>query len=196
MKLTKKWVANFIYNSNGIEGYFTPEKHIKDILVGKIKGRSPLVLNQIAAIDFIKENKKEIPTLNMIRELHGILLKDMDAWAGIYRRESVWIGGQEAPDHKRVLYLIQNWIDLWNKKPKKSWSHKKAAMYRHYEYEYIHPFTDGNGRSGRLILLWDCLYHRTEVEFPECENTSRFAYYDSIQKYRSEERDMYMGEWV
>ena len=196
MKVTKSWIANFVYNSNGIEGYLTPAKHVEETLSGKSQSKSPLILNQIAAIEYVKKHHKERPTLNTISELHSILLKDVDSWAGIYRRCPVWIGGQEAPDHKKVLYLIKNWIALWDKKPRKTWTNKKAAMYRHYEYECIHPFTDGNGRSGRLLLLWDCLHHRTSVDFPECANTLRAKYYASIQRYRTKERDEYMGEWV
>ena len=76
MRLTKKWIAKFIYNSNGIEGLYTPEKHVLKILQGKVREISPLILNQIAAIRYIKKNKDNVPTLAKVCELHHILMQN------------------------------------------------------------------------------------------------------------------------
>ncbi len=195
MRLTKNWIADFIFNSNGIEGYFTPKKHIRDIIDKKYPGRSPLILNQIAAVAYVKEHRKEVPTINMIRELHKILLDNVDSCAGKIRNAPVYIGRREGPDHKTLHYLLDTWIQTWGKKPRTSWTNKKTAMFRHYEYERIHPFFDGNGRSGRLLLLWDCLHHRTDMEMPLCENKARYAYYDAIDNYVMNDREKYMCDW-
>jgi len=194
MQVTDEFKADFIYNSNGIEGLYTPFSYIMEYINGE-HDPNPLVGNQLKAIDFVIEHRKEIPDLDSIAELHGILLKDIDSHAGIYRSGPVYIARQEAPDHKTIPYLLNNWCLLWTKKPKKSWTHKKAAMYRHFEYERIHPFYDGNGRSGRLLLLWDGFFHRTNVDIPKEVFTRRMHYYTSIQNYKDVEREE-LGEWV
>lgn len=181
MRLTKKWIAKFIYNSNGIENIYTPEKDILSILQGKTKGSSPMILNQIAAVEYVKKNKAVIPTLAMIMELHRILLKDVDRTAGQYRNASVYIGGREAPHWSSLHYRLDNWLFSWTQCENVAETSAKDALSRHYEYEYIHPFFDGNGRSGRLLLLWDCLYHKAKMEIIECATKNK--YYDAIERH-------------
>lgn len=196
LRLTKQYIASFIYNSNGIEGLYVPEGHVLKILKGEYEGKSPLILNHIKAIDYIKANKKKKPTIETIRELHEILLRDVDAWAGIIRPDKVFISGREAPDHKELVYLLECWIGLWGKKPREDWDQGKAALFRHYEFEYIHPFYDGNGRVGRLLLLWDCLHHKVKVDMIKCENKLRFKYYNSIDKYVRQDREReFLKDW-
>lgn len=193
MKLTNENIAAFIYNSNAIEGLHTPYKDIFEILEGTKHGQSPLILNQIAAVEYIKENRKEVPTISMVMQLHRILMTNIDRYAGVIRPFDVWIGGEVAPDPRKVQYMLQTWCGMWGKKPVDTWTNKKAALYRHYEYEVVHPFPDGNGRSGRLLYLWDCLHHRTKMDIIKFD--TRIEYYKSIQKYRSDQRDVHITNW-
>lgn len=195
MSLSNEWISEFIFNSNGIEGYYTPAKDILKILGGKVPGKSPLIINQIEAVKYVELHKNGIPTLGQILDLHRILLNGMDTWAGKLRQFPVYIGGDEAPNYTSIFYLLSTWINTWERKPVKSWTQKKTAFLRHCEYEYIHPFSDGNGRSGRLLLLWDCLHHGTTMDIIECDNPKRFAYYDKLQEYRRTLRDKYLKEW-
>lgn len=75
--------------------------------------------------------------------------KDMRPdWRGYFRHVSgqrVWIGGREGLEPAEVPDAMKHWLPkLWIDDPKDT----------HIEFERIHPFVDGNGRTGRLIMWW------------------------------------------
>jgi Fic family protein len=195
MRLTKRWIAKFIYNSNGIENIDTPEEVVMEYLQDRTRPAHLYIKNQVDCIEWIKKNKHLKPSPSSIRELHGILLKDIDRFAGVYRPFQVFVGRHVPPKAETVYYHVDNWCNLWGKSPVKSWSTKKAALFRHYEFEWVHPFSDGNGRVGRLLLLWDCLHHKTSMDIIEVERSKRKEYYDNLSHYQRNLRDAYITEW-
>lgn len=194
MVLNNEWIAKFIYNSNAIEGIYTAESSILACLVSGFPSKSPLINNQIEAVEWVKTHKKDYPTVEAVCELHGILMKNIDSYAGKLRTFQVYVGGHTPPPAPTLSYYLDRWIQLWGKTPVKSWTKKKVCLFRHYEFEWIHPFTDGNGRVGRLIHLWDCLHNRTDCEMIFLED--RASYYDSLNEYRQTFRDLYIDKWT
>lgn len=75
---------------------------------------------------------------------------------GRYRRESVTVGGRLCPDHSLINHLMRYWINdtnnstLYNVMPTPDYP--IGSM--HIRFEKIHPFIDGNGRLGRLLMWW------------------------------------------
>jgi Fic family protein len=64
---------------------------------------------------------------------------------GEYRRHNIYVGGQIAPSWTLVKELMHNWLlDYKGMSPKKA----------HIRFEHIHPFADGNGRTGRMLMWW------------------------------------------
>jgi len=105
--------------------------------------------------ELVKGNKIEE---KLILKLHEILLKGIRDDAGLYRRHRVRIVGSNAPtaNYLKVPSLMADLILEINKQPKDIISH---ITYIHSRFEAIHPFSDGNGRVGRLIMSAMLILH-------------------------------------
>ncbi len=84
-----------------------------------------------------------------IRKVQKILtLRQTDLqpdWRGSYRKIPVWVGGREGMNWTFIENAMHRWLDdLPDKDP----------IAAHIEFEHIHPFVDGNGRTGRLLMWW------------------------------------------
>ncbi len=159
------------YNSNHIEGNRLTEDQTRYIYetntIGALKKYQGIrvddvveTANHFRCIDFIIENANRKLSERMIKKLHFILKNgtsdSLEDWfaVGEYKKLPNEVGGQEttAPDKvanemRKLLkkYHARKILDL----------HDLLAF--HYEFERIHPFQDGNGRVGRLILFKECL---------------------------------------
>jgi len=147
---------------------------LSDLLLSEAKGAEEQmpdaleVANYIRAVNFGLEKIKEMPIgLELIKEMHKILLQGVrgrDRSPGQYRQVQNWIGPpnskvQDAnfvpPGPEEVTPLIENMISYLNQDDGMPLLVKCALM--HYQFETIHPFSDGNGRIGRaLITLYLC----------------------------------------
>ncbi|HYD83712.1 MAG TPA: Fic family protein, partial [Opitutus sp.] len=78
--------------------------------------------------------------------------------AGRYRTIAVRVGRHVPPAPDMVSGLMRELLDWWNG-PSVEWSPVLTSAILHYQFEDIHPFGDGNGRTGRLLALWE-LYRR------------------------------------
>jgi Fic family protein len=119
------------------------------------------VTNYLAGLRFI-ENKARIPVIRHedIFTLHRILAeKVMDQGsAGRYRTIQVRVGGYLPPPPQDVSGLMFELLQWWHKESVKLSPVLSSAIV-HYRFENIHPFADGNGRTGRALALWE-LYRR------------------------------------
>jgi len=155
----KNFQENFVYNTNAIEGSTVPFEEVKEILENKKKpsDRDELEAKNVAkAVDFIK-NTKENLSLNLILKLHRICFEGTKSFAGKLRDVNVVIRDSSGkvihagvPKEELGDYL-EDLIEWYNENKGKFRPLVLAAI-MHNQFEYIHPFQDGNGRVGRLLL--------------------------------------------
>ena len=189
MRFTKKWMAKFIHNSNLIENYYLPMDHLMMVLKGEVPGSSPHILNHIKGLDYVKKFKKTRPTIDSVCHLHKILLGDLDGRAGKMRKGPVMVGHHIPPNWQFILFHLDHWIQFWDMSPFVGMNPERQCRYRHYEFEWIHPFDDGNGRLGRLLYLWDSLYHDLEPEIILAKDKEKH-YYDPLTSYSFNDRGL------
>ena len=108
--------------------------------------------------------------LELVLSVHECIM--MCLWpseAGRLRIVDVWVGEYVAPPWNSVHSLLNAWVLMVNEK---LFSSPKKA---HVEFEKIHPFRDGNGRTGRMLMWWDELRRGLDPTLIRYED--RFRYY-------------------
>ncbi len=158
----------------------------------------------IRAANYGIDRIKEFPiSLRFIRELHEKLMTDArsthHAYPGQFRTSQNWIGGKTpadasfvppAPDDMRKsLDDLEKFIHTNDDYP----SLIKAGLL-HAQFETIHPFTDGNGRTGRILIAM-YIHHAGLLEEPVLYLSSYFKkyqklYYQKLQGYHDDESDI------
>ena len=119
------------------------------------------ILNYFAGLRYVEKHaKKKTIRHEDIFGLHRLLAgKVMDQGeAGRYRTIQVRVGRHYPPAAADVSGLMFELLEWWNKKAPEL-SPVLSSSILHYQFEWIHPFADGNGRTGRALALWE-LYRR------------------------------------
>lgn len=120
------------------------------------------VLNYFAGLRWMeKRARQQKPvTHDDIFRLHELLAGDVmdQGEAGRYRTIAVRVGKHLPPAPDMVSGLMRELLAWWNG-PSAEWSPVLTSAILHYQFEDIHPFADGNGRTGRMLALWE-LYRR------------------------------------
>ena len=162
-----------IHSSLAIEGNMLSEDQVSDIIEGK---RVIAPAREILEVKNALRTYELYPSLNALSErdllkAHGVMMKGMISDAGRYRNcnEGVFKGNKcvhFAPPPGMVPMLMKN-LFSWLKTSKAHWLIKSCIF--HYEFEFIHPFRDGNGRMGRLwqsLILgkWNSVFAHLPVE--------------------------------
>ncbi|HYV90226.1 MAG TPA: Fic family protein [Chitinophagales bacterium] len=91
----------------------------------------------------------------MIQEIHRIAFGELYHWGGKWRTTQVSVGQLEPPSPQNIPNLIYQYVDNLNLKianSKSEYDDIDALVYGHYEFVRIHPFNNGNGRTGRIIM--------------------------------------------
>ena len=153
----------FAYNSNHIEGStLTPEQTESIFDRGEISGKAKVdevleTANHYKMFDYLLDTISEPLTKKLIKELHLKLRNGIDEDAGNYKKFQNQIGSinpisttnvKDVPAAIDKLLASYNCID--------SVSLENIAAF-HSEFEKIHPFQDGNGRTGRAIMFRECI---------------------------------------
>ena len=119
------------------------------------------VLNYLAALRFVEQHATVKPiTHRHVLKLHAIIAKGVMAQgaAGQYRDIHVRVGRHVPPPPAQVSGLMAELLAWW-KIEAAQWSSVISSAIVHYRFEEIHPFADGNGRTGRALGTWE-LYRR------------------------------------
>ena len=186
----------FTYNSNHIEGSrltHDQTRYIFETNTIGIGGGSVKVddivetANHFRCIDLIIENAKRPISEALIKELHRTLKNGTtDArqdWfaVGDYKRLPNTVVNMDTTLPEDVPQKIQELLFEYNAKKEKTFD---DLLDFHYKFECIHPFQDGNGRVGRLLLFKDCLKHDI-VPFIIDEKLKLF-YYRGLKEWNHE----------
>jgi Fic family protein len=132
----------------------------RDIVASDARSRRE-VLNYFAGLRYVEKHAtKERIVHEDLFELHRILAGEVmdQGTAGSYRMIAVRVGNHFPPAAADVSGLMFELLDWWNKESIKL-SPVLSSAILHYRFEDIHPFADGNGRTGRALALWE-LYRR------------------------------------
>lgn len=158
------------------------------------------VVNYFAGLRFVEKNAtKKIITHEEILRLHKIMAGDVmdQGTAGKYRTIQVRVGRYVPPPPGDVSGLMFELLAWWNKESAKLSPVLSSAIV-HYRFEAIHPFADGNGRTGRALALWELYrrgfdtHHIFSVDEFYWENRPR--YYEALDNVRREGEDM--SQWL
>lgn len=121
----------------------------------------------------------------LLLEIHRIAFQELYDWAGKWRTTQVAVGQLETPEPSQVLQLIYQFIDSLNFKINNSLTaqeHLECLVFAHYEFVRIHPFQNGNGRTGRIIMNLVALkFGYQPLELYHREGDSRKIYIDAMQ---------------
>ncbi len=158
------------------------------------------IVNYIAAMNYGLDRLKELPlSLRLIREIHEKLLRGVRGKSrapGEFRRTQNWIGGPTIETATFVPPPVNEMTKALN--DLETFMHAKDKMpvlvkagLLHAQFETIHPFLDGNGRTGRLLItLFLCqagILPRPLLYLSEFFKRHRVAYYDRLNGYRFSE---------
>lgn len=186
-RLNEEFIVEYTYNSNAIEGNTLTLRETDLVLRGLTIDKKPLkdhmeAVGHKEAFEFVSELvKNNVPiSESIIKQIHYLVLADKKDDRGVYRRVPVRIMGAQ---HEPVQpYLIAPKMEQLLQEYKESKEHIVTKLARfHIEFEGIHPFIDGNGRTGRLLVNLELMkagYPPIDIKF-----TDRIAYYSAFDEY-------------
>ncbi|MCH8487756.1 MAG: Fic family protein [Candidatus Cyclonatronum sp.] len=182
------------YHSNAIEGNTLTLKETKVALEGITVGGKTMrehleAVNHREAIHFVEElvQNKEKLTEWHIKSVHQLVLRTIDdAHAGVYRKINVFIAGADhtPPDALHVPEEMKAFISWYREEATKLHAVERAARV-HNDFVKMHPFTDGNGRTARLLMNLELMKSGYPPAILPIDK--RLAYYEALDLAHTKE---------
>ncbi len=181
-------ITRSTYHSNAIEGSTLTFAETYAILYNdnsfKIEGKEPReiyeAINHKKALELVFENLKNNEELSerLIKQINETINKDIKDTEG-YRKIQVFIRGSEhiPPEPQKIPNLMMYYINNYNNDNQDIFC--KIAKY-HIEFEKIHPFEDGNGRTGRLLMNYELIKNNLPPVVITKED--RINYFEHLRK--------------
>lgn len=206
----KMYATKEATNSNRIEGTrttfedaITPVEHIKP----ELQDDWHEVQNYIQAINYSVERLNELPlSIRLLKEAHKILLQGVRGeykTPGEIRKTQNWIGGSSLsdalfiPPEPNLLPELLSDIEKFLHNEYLQVPELIKAGIAHYQFETIHPFLDGNGRCGRLLIILYLisvgLLNKPVLYISDFFERNRISYYDSLALVKQNNN---MTQWL
>ncbi len=186
-RLNEEFLTEYTYNSNAIEGNTLTLRETDMVLRGLTIDQKSLkehleVIGHKEAFDYVRQLVSEHVPISekVIKDIHYLVLADKKEDRGIYRRVPVRIMGAAHEPVQPYLIIPKMEELLEQYKNSKEDIVTKLARF-HIEFENIHPFIDGNGRTGRLLVNLELMkagYPPIDIKF-----TDRLKYYEAFDEY-------------
>ena len=189
--------VKFAYNSNRIEGSKLSEDQTRyifetntiDVPKDDAINVDDIIetVNHFTCFDYMLSHARENLSENIIKEFHSILKSNTsDArkdWfnVGDYKSRPNMVGETKTTAPGKVAAEIKKLISLYNQKQPASF---EDIVEFHHQFESIHPFQDGNGRVGRIIMFKECLAHGV-LPFI-IDNEYKMYYYRGLKEFSNE----------
>ena len=188
-RLREEFMIEFTYNSNAIEGNTLTLKETAMALEGMTIDQKPLkdhleAVGHRDAFLYVQDiATKDMPiSESVIKNIHSLVLINRPEDKGVYRRIPVRImGAYTEPLQPYMVQPAMEGLLIEDKKRAKTMNIIERIARFHLEFEGVHPFIDGNGRTGRLVLNLDLIrngYPPINVKF-----TDRKRYYEAFDAY-------------
>ena len=186
-RLNEEFLTEYTYNSNAIEGNTLTLRETDMVLRGLTIDKKSLkehleVIGHKEAFDYVKHLVSENAEISekLIKDIHYLVLADKKDDRGVYRRIPVRIMGAAHEPLQPYLIIPKMEELLEEYKNSKEDIVTKLARF-HIEFEDIHPFIDGNGRTGRLLINLELMkagYPPIDIKFSD-----RLKYYEAFDEY-------------
>lgn len=188
-RLNEEFTVEYTYNSNAIEGNTLTLRETDLVLRGLTINQKPLkdhmeAIGHREAFQYVQSLVAEGQPLTerVIKDVHHLVLSDKKDDRGVYRKVPVRIMG--AGNEPVQPYMIRPMMEQLLERYVSSHDNIVAKLARfHLEFESIHPFIDGNGRTGRLLVNLELMkagYPPIDIKF-----TDRLAYYQAFEEFHA-----------
>ncbi|MBI5797333.1 Fic family protein [Candidatus Woesearchaeota archaeon] len=199
----------FTYNTNAIEGSALNQKEVKNLLEkdkwpDKSKEDIAEAYGVEEAIEYIRSTKEHI-SLELIKKIHYIVFKNSKHFAGQLRKKGEDVAVMDAKGNiihegassERIYYLL-NELVRWYTANRTKYPPLVLGAVVHNQFENIHPFRDGNGRVGRILL--NNIFIKHGLPPINIDFRNRIVYYESLRAYEKERNlkpsiDLYIKEY-
>ena len=196
-ELKKRYDVRFTYNSNAIEGNTLTQSETELVLTkgitigGKTLTEHLEVIGHKEAIDYIESLSQTENTIGEweIRQIHSLVMRRISPTeAGRYRQLDVKAAGTNHvyPPHYLLSNLMTDFIH-WLNDSRSALHPIEYASEAHYRFVSVHPFADGNGRTGRLLM--NLLLLKAGFPIVSISNQEREAYLEAIIQAQSSQDD-------
>lgn len=196
-ELLDELVVQFTYNTNSIEGSTMTYDDTRELLIENQALTNRTIIEQLEArnhqaaflwlIDSLQNNDVDFSP-GFLKDIHLRLMNGVRSDAGMYRNHAVRIKGSKTitANHASIPTKLEKLFSQMNRNDISKEDVIPHIAKMHAEFEKIHPFADGNGRVGRLLLLELAIKH--EVMPPLVTRAKRIAYYSYLEQAQTKEK--------
>ena len=200
-KYFENFIIKFTYNTNRIEGSTLTLRDTANLLNEGISPRNRPVRDIKEAESHKKvfynmlEYKKEL-NLSIVLYWHGLLLQDTDKEiAGQIRNHQVAIAGTavQLPSPVELNPRLDDFFAWYNKEKNRLHPVELAALV-HLKFVSIHPFTDGNGRTSRIMMNF--VLHKNKLPMLDISYSNRASYYTALERSQKTGKDYIFVQYL